>query len=273
MAIPATPARVTDDSAVRRSQGAPAGFRSADQGLTPSLHQAAAQRPPSNGHAPQNRSEGSQAGSSVTSDAAVRDTLAELREIFDLPDDLGLPPASSDGPSTPRAPRIANSSTTDAFGFHTLDFVLDDDDASSLWPAESPATPRFGTASTSDSTPSKRRVSQVAIAVEESEDDGPPLPHQCPRCGKGFARKSDLGRHSKIHSGERAFVCNHPGCKKTFIQVGMVRLIGCMYLMLTKLNFGISALLWMSTNVPIPAKSHIHASFQGATSALRTHPA
>ncbi|KAH6714574.1 zinc finger protein 135-like protein [Leptodontidium sp. MPI-SDFR-AT-0119] len=40
----------------------------------------------------------------------------------------------------------------------------------------------------------------------------------CSSCQKGFARRSDIVRHERIHSGSRPHVCKHPGCGKEFIQ-------------------------------------------------------
>ncbi|OTB09507.1 hypothetical protein M426DRAFT_80341 [Hypoxylon sp. CI-4A] len=46
----------------------------------------------------------------------------------------------------------------------------------------------------------------------------PIKPYSCSTCQKAFARRSDLARHERIHTGDRPHVCDFEGCGKQFIQ-------------------------------------------------------
>ncbi|CRG92289.1 Zinc finger E-box-binding homeobox 1 [Talaromyces islandicus] len=41
-------------------------------------------------------------------------------------------------------------------------------------------------------------------------------PHMCERCGKPFSDSSSLARHRRIHSGKRPYKCPYANCQKTF---------------------------------------------------------
>ncbi|KAJ6562667.1 hypothetical protein B0H19DRAFT_1069263 [Mycena capillaripes] len=47
----------------------------------------------------------------------------------------------------------------------------------------------------------------------ESNDHGPKR-HPCRDCDKSFSTSSHLARHTRIHTGQKDFQCDYPGCEK-----------------------------------------------------------
>jgi uncharacterized Zn-finger protein len=45
---------------------------------------------------------------------------------------------------------------------------------------------------------------------------------KCPECNKPFVSKQNLKEHHYIHTGEKPFPCDEPGCSKRFRQVSQL---------------------------------------------------
>lgn len=44
------------------------------------------------------------------------------------------------------------------------------------------------------------------------------IPHICDICGKSLANKYVLANHRKLHTGEREYKCDYPGCDAAYTQ-------------------------------------------------------
>ena len=67
--------------------------------------------------------------------------------------------------------------------------------------------------------PKNKKRNHYCVSNSSKSSSGSKM-HKCDRCPKAFLKPSQLARHLRIHTGERPFKCQHPGCGRAFNQNG-----------------------------------------------------
>lgn len=65
------------------------------------------------------------------------------------------------------------------------------------------------------------KLEEISSLIQEGAQSKSPI--RCRFCKRAFPREKSLQAHQRIHTGERPYRCNHPGCHKSFVQSGQLR--------------------------------------------------
>lgn len=65
------------------------------------------------------------------------------------------------------------------------------------------------------------KLEEISSLIKEGVQSKSPI--RCRFCKRAFPREKSLQAHQRIHTGERPYRCNHPGCHKSFVQSGQLR--------------------------------------------------
>lgn len=143
-------------------------------------------------------------------------TLQATSSLYMEPNNVTMTPSATDTTVDPLSPLSPPLLSTSSIQMDYSNWFMPPSSSLSLQPNQEIVIPQ-----PSSNITSKRKSSSTSSQGSSTSVNGDIRPYVCSACPRAFARKHDLQRHIRVHTGDKPYVCLC--CKKAFARTDALK--------------------------------------------------